>query len=349
MKKTSAVFVSLLLTWPAFGYVQRVHRVITEEAFRRLQIDFRQKLGIDEDLDLSGEKPQLLMSDGADDEDNMARSINHFFDPIHDAPLSVWYEPACLPVPTSVTAPVWALSGTALWPSPTGTDNRYNLGAARNHYFNAVVSTNKRFREFNAARLFYDLGHIVHLVQDMAQPEHVRNDQHLPHTNFFLFDNGLDASLYEEWGQANIGGDGSLIDFGGYPTVALPNYASYFHTSDLGLNGQPRGRGLADYANRNFVTQDTNYGDYMDPLKGRCFRYLQPRFEDAARRTEVVTERVRIDEVLCCKDEVVEEEVYTSSLVDYYAGSIDLDPFHTYVSALDIETRKYDPTSDSSR
>jgi hypothetical protein len=42
-------------------------------------------------------------------------------------------------------------------------------------YRNAILGPNAGARDASLAELFTSFGHIVHLVQDMAQPEHTRN------------------------------------------------------------------------------------------------------------------------------------------------------------------------------
>src|SRR4051812_30282273 len=99
----SLLVVMLCTSRPAFAYLQLVHREITKSAFSRLQIDFRSRLGISPDEDLVGQKPRDLMAGGAFEEDNNIRCVNHFYDPAHEAPLTVGAL-FCFPVPGSFTA-----------------------------------------------------------------------------------------------------------------------------------------------------------------------------------------------------------------------------------------------------
>lgn len=96
----------------------------------------------------------------------------------------------------------------------------------------------------------YALGHVIHLLTDMGQPEHVRNDVHL-------------ASLYEK--QVEKLAEGTNYSFLPYffdnnaikYTVNRQNFKKardYFHTTDNGT-----GIGLAEFTNRNFVSPTTNF------------------------------------------------------------------------------------------
>jgi hypothetical protein len=50
---------------------------------------------------------------------------------------------------------------------------------AREHFYKALTSPLLSDREENWGKLFQTLGQIIHHLQDMAQPQHVRNDAHL--------------------------------------------------------------------------------------------------------------------------------------------------------------------------
>jgi hypothetical protein len=323
--KRFLIAISFLLAaaTPAVAYKQVVHRAITRRAWVRAlpSFDLKTHLGIDALTTLDGRVPRDWTEQGADDEDNGTNSLNHFFDPRHNAALTV--QPLCIGlglIPNS-TAPDWALEllGT----------NSYTVGQAQNDYLFSVIGLDDAERKSQARDLFKSLGHVVHLVQDMGQPEHTRNDQHL----FPLF--GLaPASIYEEWGLQHLVGLNPDISFEGYPTMHFPRYRDYFHTDNSTL-GFPTGHGLADFSNNNFVTQDTNYNDEKDP--GKCYHYDLPVLPaDDAARVETVDEIVWIGGFQVKKP--VKETIFTSSIVDYVSNLQDSDPFHTFFSSLDLET-----------
>lgn len=216
-------------------------------------------------------------------------------------------------------------------------------------YLQALLGPNPGTRDVYLRDFFLGMGHFVHLIQDMAQPEHARNDQHLTYSQNALF-NGTQASVWEEWGKSNLSDPTkSLINFDGYPTVRLPDYRSYFHTDDK--NGdRPAGKGLADYSNLNFVTQDTNYHDEdrfwsCPPIQERplqkCDYFTEPKIDEAARRTEYAQTYVVTDSLGAQTRETIDESVYTSFVHDHYAGLADTDVAHTYLSSIDHETASY--------
>jgi len=332
MKTTRALCYLITTTFFAFrlhAYEIPVHRQITETAFPRLTVDFGAHLGVTSGHRINGKPLQELMAIGAEKEDDLPRSLNHFFDPTHGVPLTTKL-PYGFCSQNGATAVFWGL-GT----SP----NAYSLYQGRNYYRESLIGPTEGAREVNLGRLFLSLGHLVHLVQDMAQPEHTRNDQHLSASNFLL-GNGTKASVWEVWGRDNLVTTKDpitnqftppVVSYDGYPAVVLPDYTSYFH--DAG------GRGMADFSNLNFVTQDTNYSD--EDLPGRCFYHPDsPRILNAARRVEKDVSYGLLDQNQQPFTITVDEEIYTSFPYDGYTGLQEQDPFHTYFSALDLETRK---------
>ena len=70
------------------AYETPVHREISGHAFDRLTLDFQARLGVDRTHSVKGKTLRQLMGDGAVDEDDFPRPVNHFFDPAHGAALT---------------------------------------------------------------------------------------------------------------------------------------------------------------------------------------------------------------------------------------------------------------------
>jgi hypothetical protein len=116
-----------------------------------------------------------LLRHGACFEDNVdlsgARVASHFYDPQRggiglDVPT----------LPTQIASPDWAInggSGTAI----TGA-NHLSYKDARAAFYDALTKPVKLDRDAAWGLTFQTLGHVVHHLQDMAQPQHVRNDAH---------------------------------------------------------------------------------------------------------------------------------------------------------------------------
>ncbi len=125
---------------------------------------------------LAPEKYQILQlfRHGAcyeDDIENGVRVFSHFYDPKNGG---IGLSPPALPQqPPSYT---WALSGTGAT-AQTGV-NHFSYQDARNSFYKAVTDSSRAERNRQWGLTFQSLGHVMHHLQDMAQPQHVRQDSH---------------------------------------------------------------------------------------------------------------------------------------------------------------------------
>ncbi len=223
------------------------------------------------------------------------RVLNHFYDPVHDLPLSAGaacgFAPSgqCLKsvdwalgyVDSFATAPVvdtlrrnhftYADARENMWRALTGERNR-----SAPLYTVALRATDAQERLYRWATTFRSLGDTIHLLQDGASPQHVRND---PHSGT----NSAEQQAFEGYTNARVlrqtvaktneyvqgffahPGDQSLpgIELGNYP---VPMFATpvRFYTTRLKADGAsvpPDNRyGMMDYANRGFFTGGTRPG-----------------------------------------------------------------------------------------
>lgn len=194
-----------------------------------------------------------LVQDGADFEDNSIRSVQHFYDPINDRSLQ---HPLLTIAGGTNKSPDWAIEDAGAISAQD-----YSYADAVEAFYQALTLPTKAERDGQWGKLFETLGHVIHHVQDMAQPEHVRNDLHcgevipcgIPGAVLGLYD----QSLFERRSQKVFedGVPGELIN---YPTVAFPTARDFWTTRDADAGVAAR-RGLADFTNRNFVSKDTNF------------------------------------------------------------------------------------------
>jgi len=208
-------------------------------------------------------KLSQLMSCGAMFEDIPGvRSFSHFHDPVHNAPLTVngrkpgEYVP---PGNANLTSADWALQDNNNIP-----DQRFSYRRAREYFFNALTLKGPAGapdgRNDHWALLFQSLGHVIHHVQDMAQPQHTRND---PHADWLIGVFGMipfgelrHPSRFEKHSR-NRGVAEIARSLVGPLTPVYPRFAQKFKT--------PRSFwieddvGLANFTNRNFVSHGTNY------------------------------------------------------------------------------------------
>lgn len=221
----------------------------------------------------SGEDLTLmqLVQYGADLEDEIPRSIHHFFDPRTGQGLHLDPEPYAdsglrdllhLVNGAAEPSPQWALTGqTAYW------TNRFSYRLLRDYWFQSLTNLDALKRSQFTGLTFEGLGHLIHHLQDMAQPQHVRNDAHLQDDDkdeACLTDGDTtrlcaayvavrNESLIEKWAKRRE----AELPLGGYPSV----YASA--TNDVRDFAQPiqfwasSGKGIAEFTNSNFVSDGT--------------------------------------------------------------------------------------------
>jgi hypothetical protein len=195
-----------------------------------------------------------LLLDGAEIEDDLWPVIRvryHFFNPLNGEGLSS-------PVLSAQTSsPSWALMRRG-----ASSDQQNSYWDARQYFFEALTTRERADRDAFYGRLFQTLGHVVHHIQDMAQPQHVRNDGHCS----FILCAALGIygpSLFESFtNRAPVRAD--LRDRLMAPALpgydfSSPLFTSTFITPLSFWHTPAPGNGLAEYTNRNFVSEDTNF------------------------------------------------------------------------------------------
>lgn len=216
------------------------------------------------------------------------RSFSHFFDPAHNGdPLTVY----------GYLKPGLVIGGNPNMPSPDWSigDKDYPIGQmfsyrdARRYFFDALTKQGGASvpggRTESWGKTFQALGQVIHHVQDMAQPQHTRND---PHADWFepLGTTQLGQlrhpSRFEQYSKSTRGAAiiGGLISQGLDPVY--PKYAAHFPLPRKFWIGD--GRGLAEYSNANFVSQGTNFVASASGAAGKNPRFDSPIPSQAASR-----------------------------------------------------------------
>ncbi|MEE9911511.1 MAG: hypothetical protein K4571_07280 [Deltaproteobacteria bacterium] len=173
-----------------------IHPAITELSVSRsnieqyLQNNLNFKNGLKTIFPSAGKYNVLqLLKDGstAEDDISMCRASNHFLNStkswdaagMSDSPW--WINTVCNSWSPYFSAVTWATGFT----SPTGTPIPYDPGnykspnvwaSARSLYNKALTATTQASRESYFAQTFVAIGQVMHLLQDMSVPSHVRND-----------------------------------------------------------------------------------------------------------------------------------------------------------------------------
>lgn len=264
-----SVGIGLLVSNQSYGYSPPVHANMSEQAYDASVLsvtngNYLSLLRLSAEQRLRGETARGWVSLGSEREDDLfplLRPLNHFYDPITGRGLAV-----------GTDAPNWGLELRT-----DGTQTQaWSIRDAREYFYRGLTDPIPSVREENLASTFRALGQVIHLIQDMAQPQHVRNDTHLE-TPLPIPALNVDRSRYEEYtlAQAGLG----RLQFTGYPPVALPNYLSYWDA--------PNGSGLAEVTNQNFFSERhsmTCMGDFCAEQG-----YAQPTISLAVGADEVET------------------------------------------------------------
>jgi hypothetical protein len=142
--------------------------------------------------------------------------------------------------------------------------NPWSWRTARDKLYEGLTLTTKTEREKALSDSFKTLGHMIHLVEDMAVPAHVRGDLHIPF---------LDPEPYESYTNKWINNlNYTLVPFP-YWNLSISPYAPRQFWDLESYNGSiPYGSGyigLAEYTNANFASNDTIFSETLfsfDPL-----------------------------------------------------------------------------------
>jgi len=242
------------------------------ESYLRTQLRIDPNVGLDvetitrADVNPNG-TPRNWMREGSVREDDIIpipRPFNHFYNPLNGQGLTFG-------LTIGEPAPSWALEDVQWY----GTQ-QFSLSDAHQYFFDALTSSSQFMRDHNLASMFRSLGQVMHVLEDMAQPQHTRNDSHLVH------------AYYERYTDHMRG----FLPFDGYGAVYWPVDQSlpfrfdaprkFSHTNESDVQDR---KGLADYSNRGFVSEGTNFvsNPFMpgrilwDPMKG----FPDPSGEDA--------------------------------------------------------------------
>ena len=268
----------------------------------------------EDDLPLEDYKPTDPPPD-ADPHSPLLRVFGHFYDPIQGIALSPVGGPGVcnvadnasnLSLPNSwdgpcIGAPDWMLGeidAAGATPSQNSSRrNHFTWADAREAMWcgltyrksNVSPQRDAALRRLCWASAVKSLGHVTHGVQDMAQPQHTRNDAHNP-SGLFGRDFGATTpsrrtyEIFTNWRvtpNEELSSPESERDYFGqmfgdrllvpdvstraYPIPRFARASDYFTTRRDGLSVSTR-RGMADFSNRNFYTEGTVMStDYPSP------------------------------------------------------------------------------------
>jgi len=262
------------------------HRRLTERSVEkqpafRLDDYLKNKLSIPGGLQLSfnGNTLFKLILDGSDYEDSMStfdvRAKNHFHNPTRfgfEAGLT-----DLLGFVQGHSAQCWA---------ETVPENEWGYENFKAAYRQAMTAPTLEERRFYLQKAFRTVGHLMHLVQDMAVPAHTRNDLYPAHFDqlrkgFPFFSNPLEYYLEK---HPEIVEAASVAEVPRFPLLE-----DFFDTGTYRSSGfQPAsgiGVGLAEYTSSTFFSESTIFAESR--LQGSKNWFPHPAKAETQRRDEM--------------------------------------------------------------
>ena len=231
-------FTFFIFSGNALAYELGPHAFLTDEIIKFYNQNFSAQRISDELKD--------YLIDGSRREDDPPRWMNHYYDPVYNRGLS--YDPAIDPL---INLGTWQKSKEWAQDNENQNSLTYKVSATIASILTAIqqkkidaISTETDFTWQRAIKFYVDgerekamflLGHIIHLTEDKAVPDHTRNDAH------------PGDSPYEKYtAQFSLNNPDKNLEkrlIGKIPII-LNNLDSYF--DDLGK-----------YSNNNFYSKDT--------------------------------------------------------------------------------------------
>jgi hypothetical protein len=234
---------------------------------------------------------QQWIEKGAKDEDSsVLRSWNHYHNPLQKD----WSQAGLHTVlfRQGQSSVVWAqllVGEQAKYGTTDFPFYPYSWEDAREYYYRALTATNDADRNTNLGKTFAALGHVMHLIEDAAVPDHTRNHVHGEACFWPLSLLGVTCSI-EDWAERDVVTNAGIVSsflatasgltapdptFG----IQVPNKQATIPIAQVFDTGMYVGNnpgdtapkpesipvGIAEYSNANFVSKGTIFYGYPYP------------------------------------------------------------------------------------
>jgi hypothetical protein len=263
----SVICIFLLTIGFSYGYEVETHSIITDNAFKQSVAtnDFITAIGYRPTDTLAKGSKVFKVQDwarewakeGSIKEDETFTSdvggenfryVHHFFDPVSNRGLDFNLAIAGYGYYHVMgnKAPDWALEDNERFPKQF-----YSIQHAKEYYFAGLTASTKDEREASLAKTFKTLGQVLHILQDMAQPQHTRNDPH----GGDIFSTPYGSQMFGEKSRYELYVNDpkkiNTFDYAPAYPVSFDTYRKFYISAD--------GKGMSTFSNRNFVTEGTNF------------------------------------------------------------------------------------------
>jgi hypothetical protein len=229
--------------------------------------------------------------DDIDQDIGGVRVNNHFYDPrslrgLNDVPLFGNAAPLITDLGRNSLewAAIQGITGLRVPFNAQPTRNFWTWRDARDFEEISLTAASKVLRDENLAKMFRTIGQVAHLLQDTSQPQHVRNEQHLPFPPTSTTEGALRSgfkSPMERYGAKHVNeldwrpvvldwksaGFQKLADFWDrhllYPTLQSVSAVPLIDNEDP--SKPDKKLGLAEFCNGNFVGDRHSYSGFRSP------------------------------------------------------------------------------------
>jgi hypothetical protein len=199
---------------------------------------------------------QELISQGAYDEDeniNGSSVLFHFYDPQTLNESSRGLRVGDVQFQNSME---WALKDIP----------KYSYQDVQEYFYAGLVAPIEQYRNVAFGNLFTAIGHVIHHVQDMAQPQHTRNEAHCPAwvcekiEQYYAGQNIDTASLFESFTADNSADVRDIIaNDSSYPLAYSFDLAADFWQEEAAEGLSYMDSGMATFSSTRFVTRNRNF------------------------------------------------------------------------------------------
>ncbi len=199
-----------------------------------------------------------------EDDRQAIQALYHFYDPANAGRgLTLRSRTGSLTTP-GMSSPDWALEDRGDAIDLLGQRNPFSYKQSRQYFFDALTASTKTERDRRWGLTFQSLGHVLHHLQDMSQPQHSRNDMHCDYLPCQLPGQILFEGVYRVPAYENYTLEAPDDRFSGYQPVYSKQQTNgitaprmFWHTEIPGE--QASGKGIAEFSNVNFVTDGSNF------------------------------------------------------------------------------------------
>ncbi|MBY0572347.1 MAG: hypothetical protein K2P84_01595 [Undibacterium sp.] len=263
-KITILIVVAILFQNTAvLAHETKIHRTLSINAVRRSVLNLDPSLLSDLGLgpyagtlytpigaippeDMTIEK---MISHGAwyEDEQYKRRAVNHFFDPQFNNFQGRGLQTLAI---SGFASPDWELEEAGELRDGSQAQE-FSFRNGQQNYWAGLTSRYPSDRYLAFSRVFQTLGHLAHHLQDMSQPQHTRNDQHI----------NIDPiippwAFYEKYTQDHEETLVAPLMPGNYPIPTFSDTRLFWHSPS---STTPQFIGMAEFTAQNYTSYGTQF------------------------------------------------------------------------------------------